>query len=74
MDCHLVVDTNWLLEWPEFETLTLLNQQIAPQDMPILGKGGKFELISDLDDKTNFVFSRNRQKNLASTERAEVKH
>ena len=38
------------------------------------GKGGKFKLISDLDDKTNFVFSRRRQKNLASTERAEVKH
>ena len=32
---------------------------MVPQDMPILGKGGKFELISDLD---NFVFSRNRQK------------
>ena len=50
------------------------NFDIKPIDHKIWGKGGKFRLISDLDDKTNFVLSRNRQKNLASTERAEVKH
>ena len=59
MDCNLVVDIHCLLEGPELETLTL-NQEITKFG----GKGGKFRLISDLDDKTNFVFSRNRQKKI----------
>ena len=72
MHCHLVY-IHWFLEGPELETLTL-NQQMATQDMHILGKGSKYTLMSDFDDKTNYVFLRTRQKNLAPTEREEIKH